>query len=49
MTAYRGGEWVVVDGTLRVQVIRTLPDGRIAVETGHGSLVVAPERLVALA
>lgn len=46
---FASGTWVVVDGTLRVQVIRTLPDGRIAVETGHGSLVVAPERVVALA
>jgi len=49
MNRFTSGEWVVVDGTLRVQYVRTLEDGRMVVETGHGSLVVEAERVIPLA
>lgn len=46
---FRRGEKVVIDGTLIVTVNMKLSTGNYVVETGHGTLVVAPDRIVALA
>lgn len=47
---FKPGEKVVVDGTLKVTVLlQRTESGKVIVETGHGSLEVAPERLARLA
>lgn len=35
----------IVDGTLLVDVLRETEDGKVVVETGHGSLIVDKTRL----
>lgn len=39
----------IVDGTLLVTVLRDTEDGKVVVETGHGSLIVDKTRLTLLA
>lgn len=39
----------VVDGTLLVTVLRETEDGKVVVETGHGSLIVDKTRLTLIA
>lgn len=46
---FKRGESVVVDGTLIVSIQMRLATGNYVVETGHGTLVVAPDRIAALA
>ena len=44
------GKWVVVDGVLKVTVVRYLGDtDSYIVESGHGSFVVKADRVEALA
>jgi hypothetical protein len=39
----------IVDGTLLVTVLREAEEGKVVVETGHGSLIVDKTRLTLLA
>ena len=39
----------IVDGTLLVTVLRETEDGKVVVETGHGSLIVDKTRLTLIA